>query len=476
MTDSIRPPEEADPALAQLRAADPAGGAEPDRAALAAAVQARLAAPADELAALRARHPRRWLTVAAVAAGALVIGGTGFALGSGTGTGTGGGTGTGPGGVITLGQPGPGGRAGNVLTAPKAATGAVDEAGTSSFPAGPWAGGRLVFTATGLSGAAGTAQAWAYDPASIFTADTATRLARALGVQGAPTLVGGGWTVGPSDGSGRSLQLQPDGLASITFYDPALDVYGCPSPDEQGSGAPSSGGTEPSLGKAQPVPAPKPAQPCATSTVGPAPQAADAIAKAKTLIGSLGVDAGGFEYEAQGSGSPQTSYVTASQVVGGERTGASWNIGLVGAGVQSLNGFLAPVVSLGSYDVLSARAAAARLTDPRFGVSYGGPVMYAEGKGAQPGPPTMAAGASTASPQLVPAPNRTVGPAPRPGAPFGWPVTPVTLTTARLGLTMDTQPDGATVLLPAYELSSADGQTWPVVAVTDAHLDFAPAS
>ena len=475
MTESIRPPEEPDPALDRLRAADPAGGAEPDRVALQAAVQARVAAPVDELAALRARRGRRWLSVAAVAAGALVIGGTGFALGSGAG----GGAGSRPGGVITLGQPGPGGQAGTVLTAPKAATGGMDSAGSSSFPAGPWAAGRLVFTTTGLSDAVGTAQAWAYDPAPVFTADTATRLARALGVLGAPALVGGGWAVGPSDGSGRTLQLQPDGLASITFYDPALDVYGCPTPDEQGSGAASSGapaGTDPSLGTAQPAPAPKPAQPCTVSTVGPAPQAADAIAKAKTLIGSLGVDAGGFQYAAQGSGSPQTSYVTASQVVGGERTGASWNIGLVGAGVQSLNGFLAPVVSLGQYDVLSARAAAARLTDPRFGVSYGGPVMYAEGKGAQPGPATLADGASTASPQLVPAPNRTVGPVPRPGAPFGWPVTSVTLTTARLGLTLYTQPDGATVLLPAYELSSADGQTWPVVAVTDTHLDFAPAS
>jgi len=30
------------------------------------------------------------------------------------------------------------------------------------------------------------------------------------------------------------------------------------------------------------------------------------------------------------------------------------------------------------------------------------------------------------------------------------------------------------VLLPAYALSSADSQEWSVVAVSDAHLDFAP--
>jgi hypothetical protein len=37
---------------------------------------------------------------------------------------------------------------------------------------------------------------------------------------------------------------------------------------------------------------------------------------------------------------------------------------------------------------------------------------------------------------------------------------------------MYTQPDGSTVLLPAYELSSDDGQIWSAVAVVEAQLDF----
>jgi hypothetical protein len=35
-------------------------------------------------------------------------------------------------------------------------------------------------------------------------------------------------------------------------------------------------------------------------------------------------------------------------------------------------------------------------------------------------------------------------------------------------------PDGAVLLLPAYELKDADGNVWPVLAVAEDVLDFAP--
>ncbi len=50
----------------------------------------------------------------------------------------------------------------------------------------------------------------------------------------------------------------------------------------------------------------------------------------------------------------------------------------------------------------------------------------------------------------------------------------MTITDARLGLAVQYQPDGAAVLLPAYELSDADGNVWSVVAVVDDQLDFTP--
>ena len=488
MNETPSPSERPDPAFDRLRASDPAAGAEPDLTALDAAVRARLAEPADELAVARARRGRgTWLAVAAVTAGVLVVGSTGYALGN---------SGDSPaantaGAVITLGRQaaeGPGTGGGSV--APEEMSAADGK--VSSSMAGPWYGGyggRTVFTASGLSDDTGSAQAWAYDPVAAFSADAANRFARALGLEGEASLVDGAWTVGPNDGSGPSFWLQPDGLASVNYYDPGLDPYACQPVEPQsmdGSGLVGSGDAESSAGAAGPVgavgeaeamPLPEPRLDCTTTAIGDAPQGEAAIAKARDLMASVGLDAAAFEYEAQESGLPQSSYVNAFQVVAGERTGAMWSIGLVGDGVQSLNGSLALMVDLGTYDVVSANTAVERLTDPRFGASYGGPIMYAAMKGAVTDDPaaTQDLGATSVSPEIAPAPARTVPPTPRPGDAFAWPVTEVTLTSARLGLTMHTSPDGATVLLPAYELSDADGQVWSVIAVADSHLNFAPA-
>jgi len=499
VNENSRPSEQPDAAFDRLRGADPAAGMEPDPTALDAAVRARTADPADELATARARRGRgTWLTVAAVAVGALVFGSAGFALGNADG-----GAANTAGGVITLGQQGTGregtgGQGAGGPAAPETAMGAADSKLSSSQIA-PWYGGRTVFTASGLSDAAGSAEAWAFDPAQVFTEETANRLAQALGVQGTASLVDGAWTVGPNDGSGPSMQLQPDGLASVNFYDPGLDPYSCPTVAPQseepqssdGSGVTGSTGSgsatgssgsatsDGTLGEAEAMPMPEPALTCTDTPIGAAPQGDAAISRARDVIGSLGLDAGAFEYETQDPGMPQSSYVTAFQVIGGQRTGATWSIGLVGDGVQSLYGSLAPVASLGSYDVVSANAAVARLTDPRFGASYGGPIMpimYAEdGAQLKGAPSTLDRGANSVSPEIAPAPERTVPPTAEPGSPIAWPVAEVTLTSARLGLTMYTLPDGATLLLPAYELSSADGQVWSVIAVADSHLDFAPA-
>ncbi|HEY5516320.1 MAG TPA: hypothetical protein VIK12_08955, partial [Pengzhenrongella sp.] len=209
MNENSSPSEQPDPVLDRLRAADPAAGAEPDLAVLDAAVRARRADPTDELATARARRGRwTWWPVAAVAASALVFGTAGFALGNSDGGARGGAANT-AGGVITLGQQDTGGRAGS-----EAAPATAGSKLSSSMIA-PWFGGRTVFDAAGLPDDAGSAEAWAFDPAKVFTQETANRLARALSLPGVAALVNGAWTVGPTDGSGPSLQLQPDGVASV---------------------------------------------------------------------------------------------------------------------------------------------------------------------------------------------------------------------------------------------------------------------
>jgi hypothetical protein len=187
------------------------------------------------------------------------------------------------------------------------------------------------------------------------------------------------------------------------------------------------------------------------------------------------MNASEFEFETSDYGTPNASYVMAYQVVDGQRSGAAWNVTLVGRNIQSAYGGLAPLVSLGTYDVVSPLTAVDRLSDPRYGLGFfGGPmplgreVMAADGavKAAGVGSTEPSADEIVASQPLSPPP--TV----KPGSHFSWPVQEVTITNARLGLAMYTQTDGSTVLLPTYELSDGDGQTWNVVAVDEGSLDF----
>jgi hypothetical protein len=466
-----------DDALDRVRAADPAAGLEPDTASLDAAVRQRLGRPDDEVAGASAddlgrrraaRRPSRWAAVAAVAAGTLVVGSVGgYALGSRGDTPDGG---TSAAGAIALtGDSGAAAESSTLGQEPaRVASGvapavAADSAASSSLP---WFGGRTVFTARGLSDETRTAQAWAYDPAQAFDRQTAARVAAALGLTGEPRLDGSIWVVGPQDAVNASLQLQPDGVTSVSYYDPGLDPFGCQqplaTPDAAVEGS-DGGVSEPGRDDLS-------FPPCEPRDPNPAPQGEAAVARAREVLTAAGVDADRFEYEAAESGTPDAVYVTAFEVVDGQRTGQAWSLTLVGNAVQSLFGALAPVVPLGDYDVVSENEAVARLSDPRFGAA-GGLIATAERAGV-----VEDSAASEIAP-APPAPDGEVAPATppaavEPGAALGWPVLEVELTSARLGLAQHTLPTGATVLLPAYELSSEDGATWSVVAVADDELDF----
>ncbi|MEV0892038.1 hypothetical protein [Promicromonospora sp. NPDC050262] len=105
--------------------------------------------------------------------------------------------------------------------------------------------------------------------------------------------------------------------------------------------------------------------------------------------------------------------------------------------------------SLGTYPVVSEEAAVERLGDPRFAPA-------ARGAG-QPG----SDGDASAE-------------APAPGGPIAWPVEDVTIVSAVLTEVRYTLPDGAVLLVPAYDLSDAAGSSWTVIAVDEELLDFTP--
>ena len=477
-----------DEALARLRAADPAAGATSDAEGLRHAVALRVGGPEDQgerggqgergrqsehedelLAVRRRRQTRRTAWIAAAAVAALGFSTGGYLIGAARSD-------DGPLPAITL-QGAAGGAAADQggVAGTMAAGDTAEGAATADQRIGMyWQ--RALFTSSGLSTASGTAEAWGFDPASVYTAETAARLAAALGLSGDPVEQDGTWMVGTWDGGGPVLQIYADGTAGVSYYNPALDSYGCLVMYDQGEGSgenldgsssssssssSASSSTDGSAGAADQV------APVPSCTADDAQAPADALDIAQRLLTALGVSLGDFEWSTDTS-DPSVTQVTGSSVRGGQTTGAGWGVGVVSGGVYSLWGTLAPMYSLGQYDVVAETDAVERLMDPRFG-SQGGvmPLAYGAESDVAVQPRDLApVDEPTAATPTVPARLE-------PGSPIGWPVQRVTIMDARLGLAQYDQPDGSTVLLPAYELRDSDGQTWSVVAVADAQLDFA---
>ncbi len=503
-----------DLAFARVRAADPAAEATPDAVTLRAAVDARRSAPApsastdeategrplvsgnegtaagrpsgtsapgDELARRRVRRRAPW-QVAAAAAALVVVGASGYALGGAGSTSVAGGDGAVRTSSVEADEASR--DAGRALGSPEPQSMASQAAGgpvadrAMSLPAPGYSGGRVVFEGN-LSSAGGRAEAWAFDAAGTFSKATVTRAAAALGVKGTPRSEYGTWFVGPRNGTGPSLSIQPDGLTSLGFNDPTLDpmarcnvkpgsVQAAPGPD---LGAPDAAPDEI-------------ARPCPTA---PAISAAAATAHVRTTLGALGLDPDDFAYEAELIPDSAQFYVSAWRLVDGRRAANSWNASVGDRGVYGLYGALAPLVPLGSFDVVSPADALLRLGDPRFGstsaIIYSGRLNAADAAkaAAEPAAGSGAAGSgaarSSAADAIAPAEPAasdppTVPATVRRGSKVDWPVARVTITKAQLGWGVYYQSSGSAMLLPTYELSGAGDGAWSALAVTDAYLDF----
>ena len=147
----------------------------------------------------------------------------------------------------------------------------------------PWWGGRTVFTASGLSTEGGSGDAWGFDAAGTCSEATVAAAAAALGVSGQPRLEYGTWTVGPNDGSGASVSLSPDGLASLSYYDPTRDPWNCVR-SGAGRASASRDGRAGRPRAASRVPEPAIVDPPAECTTSePAPTGDAAVAQAKDV-------------------------------------------------------------------------------------------------------------------------------------------------------------------------------------------------
>ena len=183
------------------------------------------------------------------------------------------------------------------------------------------------------------------------------------------------------------------------------------------------------------------------------------IASMKSLITDAGQDPGTFEYTSDGTEGVYTRSVQAWPVVDGQRLDLAWSMEVLGTGSYSASGTLAPIVSLGDYEIVSEQEAFERLSDPRFGAQMTAmPFAVAERDAAS----TTDAYTPPTEPPATPADGTSIS----------WPVNEVEIVDARLGLASQWQPDGSVLVVPAYEFTDTDGATWSIIAVADSKLDF----
>ena len=465
-------PDGAEEVVARLRAADPARGAHPDLAALRAAVDARRGPEVtatseglvvvDELAARRRPRLSSWPARAAgVAAGILVVGGGGFAIGLGAGTAS---VADAPAEetveVTVLEAPteetaGPEdilptepGEEAVTDVAPEVRMGGEGEGmggGDASMatPYGYWQ--HTVFTASGLSTEGGTAEGLGLDGSGTATVERMTAIAAAFGVVGEPVDSGGYWTAGPQDGTGATVGLYPMGDWSINYYDPSVDPLACPLWSETATDEELS-------------------QPCVERDLGPLPSNEEAIARSQEILVSLGLDPAQFTFAITPWSDTNYLYVEGIRSVNGRQLDLRWSFNFTGGGLQSVYGSIADFVSLGEYQIVSPAEAVARFSDPRFSTGWASPFDTV------PGSPMRAAMEGGAYAGM--APTSTPPAPPTPGMLFSWPVSSVTITSAELTLASHYQNDGTTLLVPTYLLYSADGGIWRMIAVADSGLDF----
>ncbi|WP_341359607.1 hypothetical protein V5H98_18125 [Georgenia sp. M64] len=473
-------------AIDRLRAADPARGVEPDLTALRARVDAgRTATPAAAPAEARHDDParagstggtvvdlaerrrRRGLRLGAAAAGVALLAGA-FGLGRTFGAPEGGAPSAAP--AISLDR----------AQSEAASSGGLD-ASTAIYPAP--SSRHTTFRSEGLSDDGGSAVAWAYDATARFGPDQVRELGAAVGLSGEPRQEFGAWVLGPQDGTGPSLSVAPDGMTSVSFYDPTKEPFRCaavgggtepgavtelaPATEPDASAEPGAAGEDPATSD---MVEPLPAESCGPVDLGPAPTGEAARAQAADVLTAAGLDPADFELVDTALGDTTMTEVLAHHVVDGRRTGASWYIMLTGAGVQSFSGPVAPLVELGDYPVIGAASAVERLTDPRFSDLGTLSIMR------EPDPAAAEGGADdTVTSDIAPDDAfPTEPPAPvTAGQPVPWPVEEVAITGATLGVAQYTTPSGAAMLLPAYALTSDDGRTWSVLAVAEDALDLA---
>jgi hypothetical protein len=366
-----------------------------------------------------------------------------------------------------------------------------------------------------------TGSAWSLPSGQQPDLARVQRIATLLGVKGDVTALpadqGGGWRVGPADGSAPTLTVGTDGMLSW-WYNPAASTpgsVGCGTVSSSSTGGGTSGGTD-VVAPVPPdsIPTPETVDPDAPSTTvmpcetptPPAnvPTAAEALAKAKQLVTGMGYDVAQYAFDT--SADQWGAQVTGYLQLGGHRSPLTVSFGFGAEGALTWSsGTLATPQPAAEYPLVSVQVALDRLNDhsgkwlfygyPGVRAMNGGiavddvataipPANATSGSGGAPAPGTptpttmvVVGSDGTTSVSLV-----TGGPSVAPTCPADGncvtdpPVTvqPVTvhLNGVHLDITAVWAQDGTVWLLPAYTFTDGNGGQYTVIAVDEAYLDL----
>lgn len=345
------------------------------------------------------------------------------------------------------------------------------------YPDGTWLTNSpwpVQFTASAgvTAGGPTSAEAFAYDPAQVNPIAASNSLLQAIGVK--PNTRYNVRTATYQGGSGvQSLVVRPNGLLSLTYADgillqaSCLGAIGVPVPGGQPYNGTAPGEASITMGK-------KPSA-CTPGKAANVRARVVALALSKKVLRAAGLSTASYRWIG-GSASDGQVDVMAIAKVGGQGLvkplsglSADWNFTIVDDKVARVAGTLAPVVSLGRYKVIPPKAGVARLNDSTFNSQTGTSSLpwLLPGTGSRRGSTTASKPAARLSG------GATAPAAPAPGTNMQWPVTIVTVTKVDLCLAPYVQPNGSVVVMPTYRLTAVQSARSPyyVLAVDSTELD-----
>ena len=316
--------------------------------------------------------------------------------------------------------------------------------------------GVTLLPAPSLPNEAGTARGYRLVDEGVNRSALAALLASTFGVQGEPVKEEwGDWRVGTDDAP--SVWVSVDRMASWSFWDPSIRTWDCgyvePMP------ADDAATSEPDAAPAECLPD------------LPPPSTRDAVKEARKLLSSIGVSddaALDTSLEWESASDDWSTWVTAWQLIDGQRTQLSWSFNFTGEGLVSASGFAAGLEVVPAYPIVGARTAVLRSSDPKYAAlgptMTGGGVIYPMAEARDGAGVAEAAGSDPVTAEDIPAgdPQKVQ---------IWW--DPAVATAAAPTLAQYWQPDGTLLILPAYELTTADDRgTWIIISVADTALEF----